>query len=175
MMWPRNGKTMLPWLVVALASILVGLGGCAEVEVVDSTPAAASPDLFGSPLPAGQEKHDLAVMAADVDPPLNYQQLILHRQSVALLVVIENMGSGTERGITVQAQLTSPEDPSLSLTREARVTSIAPGEIQIVRFSRLGEIPYRQTYRLEVTVVPLPGETDVVNNRKAFDIQIHQK
>ena len=33
----------------------------------------------------------------------------------------------------------------------------------------------RQTYNLEVSVDPTDGELDIGDNRKAFDIQIHQE
>ena len=57
----------------------------------------------------------------------------------------------------------------------ASIASIAPGEVQVVRFSRLGDIPYYQNYRLEVMVDPVAGESELGDNRKAFDIQILQE
>jgi hypothetical protein len=164
---------MFPWIAGALALILAALTACAEVEVVDTTPAASTPDAFTSPLGTDHEQHNLAVMAVDFDPPLDYQQLIIRQQSIDLLVVIENTGAFTERDVTVRAQLTTPEDPELLLTHGASVASIAPGEIQLVRFDRLGQIPYHQSYHLEVMVDPVSDETVTSDNRKAFDIQIH--
>jgi hypothetical protein len=151
------------------------MAGCAEVEVIDATPATSPPETFTSPLEEGSAEHNLSVLAVDFDPPLDYQHLILRRQSVTLLVAIENTGSHTERGVSVQVHLTSPEDPELLLTQGASMTSIAPGEIQIVPFARLGEIPYHQSYHLEVMVDALEGESTLADNRKAFDIQIHQE
>ena len=174
-MWPKNGKLMLPWIAGILLLILVTLSACAEVEVVDTTPAAGTQDPFISPPPVSHEKHNLAILAVDFDPPLTYQQLIIRRQSVALLVAVENTGTTTEQDVMVRAQLSTPENSDFLLTQGASLTSIAPGEIQIVRFARLGEIPYHQTYYLEVIVDPVDGEIDLNNNRKAFDIQIHQE
>lgn len=173
-MWPKYSKLMFLWITGAFLLILLSLAACG-VEVVDQTPAASTPDLFSSPLTVGSERHNLAVMAVEFDPPLSYQQLIVRRQSVALLVVVENTGTMTEREVTVRAQLSSPESSDFSLTQGASVTSIAPGEIQIVRFARLGEIPYYRSYLLEVAVEPVAGEVDVGDNRKAFDIQIQQE
>jgi len=173
-MWPRTGKWMLLWSASTFALLLVTLSACAEVKVVDKTPVASTPDLFTSPLTAGV-RHNLAVLAVDFDPPLSYQQLIIRRKSVALLVAVENTGSETERNVTVRAQLSSPEDADLILTQGASVASIAPGEIQIVRFARLGEIPYHQAYSLEVSVAPVDGEIDLRDNSKAYDIQIERK
>ncbi|MFN2168709.1 MAG: hypothetical protein ACK2U9_20945 [Anaerolineae bacterium] len=169
----RHSKLMLPWIAGTLVLILVALAGCAEVQVVDTTPAAADSQPFVSPLEVDPDRHDLAILGLDFDPPLDYQQLILRRQSVALLVVIENAGTTTERDLTIEARLTTPEDKTLSLTRQATVDSIAPGEIQIVRFDRLGKIPYHDTFYLDVSIVPVEGESDPDNNHKAFEIQIH--
>jgi hypothetical protein len=174
-MGSRKGRWKLPGGALALVLVLFVLVGCADVQVVDTTPAALVPQTLTSPLPEASGKPNLAVLALDFDPALNYRQLIVRRQSVALLVVIENTGSSTERNVWVRAQLSSPEDPDFLLSREAGVSSIAPGEIQIVRFSRLGEIPFHRSYRLEVMVDPVEGEQDLGDNRKAFDIQIHQE
>ncbi|MBN1661748.1 MAG: hypothetical protein JXA93_25365 [Anaerolineae bacterium] len=167
----QRARTLL-WLTSTLALMLVFLVGCAEVEVIDTTPEAEV-GVFTSPL-SEQSKHDLAVMTVEFDPPLSYQQLIARRQSVALLVVVENRGTITEREVVVEAKLTSPQDSTLSIAQEAVVGGIAPGEIRIVRFRRLDDIPYHETYRLEVAVEPVSGESNLSNNRKAFEIQIHR-
>jgi hypothetical protein len=174
-MWPKKGNLTSARIVGVLIVTLVALTGCAEVEVVDTTPAATAPGTFASPLTAGAKDHDLAVLTVEFDPPLDYQQLIIRRQSVTLLVAVENLGNTVERDVTVRAELSSPENPDLLLTQGASVASIAPGEIQVVHFSRLGEIPYHQAYHLEVVVDPVAGESELGDNRKAFDIQIHQK
>ena len=171
-MWPRNSKSKLPWITGALL-ILVLLAGCAEVEVVDKTPAASSPEQLTEPLPVDDGKHNLAVMAVDFDPPLSYKQLMVRREAVALLVVVENTGTETEQDVVVQARLSAPADPEFVLTQDASVASIAPGEVQIVRFDGLDKIPYHPAYYLEVVVVPVEGEIELSDNSKAFDIQIH--
>jgi hypothetical protein len=170
----RYSKLMRPWIAVTLVLILVFLGGCSDVEVVDTTPDAGSATPFVSPLTFDASRHDLAILGLDFDPPLDYQQLFLRKQSVALLVVIENAGTATERDLLVEAQLTTPEDQNLALNQQASVTSIAPGEIQIVQFDPLTKIPYHATFYLEVSIVPVEGESDTTNNHKALEIQIHR-
>jgi hypothetical protein len=123
---------------------------------------------------AGDETHNLAVAAVDFDPPLNYQQVIIQGRSVALLVAVENSGSHVERDVTVRLHLTSPDEEGLFQTREANMAYIAPGEVRVVRFAHLGEIPHHQTYHLEVMVEPVAGESYFSDNLRAFDIQIYQ-
>jgi len=170
----RNRRLRLFWCLGALLLVLIALTGCVEVEVRDATPAAGAPELFDSPLPGEDKEHNLAILAVDFDPPLDYQQLIIKRRSIALLVAVENRGASTERDVAVRAQLSSPEDPDLLFSQGASISSIAPGEIQVVRFARFGQIPYHQFYRLEVTVDPVEGESDLIDNSKAFDIEIRQ-
>ena len=117
----------------------------------------------------------MAVLTVDFDPPLDYEQLILHSQSVTLLVAVENTGIHTQRDVTVRAELSTPEDSELFLTRGASVESIAPGEIQIVRFARLGEIPYHQTFHLEVEPVGHgPWMTYLTVTVKPGEVFLHQ-
>jgi hypothetical protein len=114
------------------------------------------------------------VAAVDFDPPLNYQQLIIQSRSVALLVAVENSGDSIEHDVIVRLQLTSPDEAGLFQTRETSLAEIAPGEVRVVRFAHLGEIPHHQTYHLEVMIEPLDGESRYADNLRAFDIQVHQ-
>jgi hypothetical protein len=165
----------VPWIVGVLLLTLVTVAACDEVRVVDAPPESGIPEALVSPLPTGVKEHNLAVLTVEFDPPLNYQQLIFRRQSVTLLVAVENRGSSVEYDVTVRAELSTVEDPELLLTQGASVGSIAPGEIQVVRFARLGEIPYHQYYHLEVMADPVEGEDRLDDNRKAFDIEILQE
>ncbi|MCL7452631.1 MAG: hypothetical protein M8467_06240 [Anaerolineae bacterium] len=171
----RKRRLALPWVIVALMLTLLTLGACAEVNVVDITPDASRHSVFVGPPVSDPGRHDLAILAVDFDPPLDYRQRIFQQRSVALLVVIENLGTVTERDVGVWAQLSAPEDEDLLLSQDLRVGSIAPGEIQMVRFEGLGKIPFYDTYHLKVAVQPVDGESDPGNNRKAFDIEINRE
>ena len=76
--------------------------------------------------------------------------------------------------VVVLAVLTTPEDPAWHLIQDATVASIAPGEIQVLRFAPLGQIPYHRVYRLEVVVQPVEGETNLGDNHKVFDIELYR-
>jgi hypothetical protein len=174
-MWPTGAKLVLGKTSFVLVLALVTLAGCADIQVVDLTPAAVTPSTFASPLTTQSKAHDLAVLTLDFDPPLNYQQLIMRPQSAQLLVAVENRGTSTERDVIVRVELTTPEDPDMVLTQAASLASIAPGEIQVASFTRLGDLPYHQIYHLEVMVDSVNGESNLGDNRKAFDIQIHRE
>lgn len=169
-----NHSVRLLGCFVALLLTLVAITGCVEVEVRDATPAAGPSDTLTSPLPGENKEHNMAILAVDFDPPLDYQQLIILRRSIALLVAVENRGPSTERDVAVRAQLSTPEDPDISFSQGASISSIAPGEIQVVRFAGFGQIPYYQIYRLEVAVDPVEGESYLLDNSKAFDIEIRK-
>jgi hypothetical protein len=171
----RDSRFTLLCMAGAWVLVLAVLSACAEVDVVDATPAASAPEALASPLPGADQARDLAVLAVEFDPPLDYTQLIARRQAVALLVAVENIGASTEREVAVRAELTTEEDPAWRLVQDASVASIAPGEIQVVRFAPLGQIPYHHVYRLEVTVQPVEGETNLADNHKVFDIELRQE
>jgi hypothetical protein len=171
--WSRGIKSS--YLAVALLLVLLALVGCIEVEVRDATTEASTPDESTGPSPEEGIEHNLAILAVDFEPPLDYQQLIIRRRAIELLVAVENTGTSTERDVTVRARLSTPEDSDLILARGAIVASIAPGEIQVVRFGRMGRLPYHQLYHLEVLVEPVEGETSLGDNGKAFDIEIRQE
>jgi hypothetical protein len=155
--------------------LLPALAACVDVEVVDTTP---NPVISG-PSPKDQKDrgsaHDLAILAVDFDPPLDYHNLIILRQSVALLVVVENTGTTTERNVTVQAHLTSADEAQFLLEERTTTESIAPGEVQILRFTPLADIPHHANFHLEVLVDPVDGETDTSDNQRVLDIQILPK
>lgn len=163
------------WIAPVLIWFSLALYGCVEVDVLDTTPEVATPQPISSEAPPADGERNLAVLAVEFDPALDYRNLMILREQVTLLVAVENTGSRTERQVTVAAKLTSPEDPDLLLDQQAVVESIAPGEVQVVRFPRLEPIPTHWHYRLEVAVEALDGERSLGDNRKAFDIQIHRQ
>lgn len=158
------------WGAVLVAGML-SLAGCAEVRVVDSTPGAG---LLAAPpgLPTVTADHNLAIVTVDFYPPLDAAYAARIRQSLTLLVAVENTGSATEKNLSVHARLSSPDDPQLLVEQGAGVASIAPGEIQVVRFPPLKDVPLYRNYRLELAVDSVEGERNLADNQKAFDIQI---
>jgi hypothetical protein len=174
-MWSRNGSAPVLMITGMLVLASAALVGCAQVQIVDATPAAGTPIPLATLASVATQKqeHDLAILAVDFNPPLNYQQLIVGPQSLELLVAVENVGQKAEQNVTVRAELSSPDNPDMFLTQGASMARIAPGEVQIVRLGQLGAIPFHHHYHLEVVVDPVPGEIDSSNNRKAFDIQIN--
>jgi hypothetical protein len=174
-MRPSNCKGTILGMTGIVMLVLTTLTGCAGIEVLDATPAVSPPELTTARPSEGDALHNLAIQSVDFDPPLNYHQLIVQRKSLTLLVTVENLGSSPEQDVTVRAELSTSHDPELSLTQGASMASIAPGEVQVFRFSRLGAIPYHQSYRLEVSVDAVTGEQDLADNFKAFDIEIQQE
>jgi hypothetical protein len=170
----ENGKVTILGMAGVAILALASLAGCAGIEVIDATPASNSPELSAHRPSEGDGQHNLTIRSVDFYPPLNYHQLIIQQESLTLLVTIENTGSNTEHDVAVRAELSTPYDPDVSLSQGASLASIAPGQVQIVRFSRLGAIPYHQSYHLEVTVDAVSGEQNLADNLRAFDIEIQQ-
>lgn len=163
------------WLHLRRLTLIVGivvlsLTGCIRVEVVDHqeetdaetpTPSQITPD-----------EHDLAILAVDFEPQLNYDQIVNNPDSTTLLIAIENTGLSTETDVLIEAQLSADEGRTIIVERSAEIASIAPGETQVVRFSQIPRPPYRPTYQLSVRAVPVSGETNLANNLRVYDINI---
>jgi hypothetical protein len=159
---------------VTLALAMVALSGCIRVEVVDRSPSVTTAS------PAAQEEtaleHDLAVLAVDFDPPLEYDEVVALKargEGITLLVAVENTGTSAEQSVMVKVTLSGNDSKAPFLQKEGVIESIAPGEIKIVQF-RDTEIPFSYTYQLGVQVVPVAGESRVTDNQKRYDLLISQ-
>ncbi len=119
--------------------------------------------------------HAVAIMGVDFDPSLNYSE-ITSVGGVTLLVAIKNLGLATEPKVEVRARLLDPLDPArpvVLLNEEIAVRALAPDEVRVVRFSQVGDLPLRQLYQLEVELDPVPGERDLTDNARSYDILVH--
>lgn len=159
-------RRMLSLMVLGVA--LVILPGCQPfIEVVQP----------GSPLPpptVAPDERGLAIMGVDFDPPLEGGQL-LTRPGVTLLVALENQGRQTEPVAQVTARLYDPDDALGSDLANETITvrSLTPGELRVVRFTQVRDLPVRQRYKLAIEVSPVPGEQERDDNVRVYDIIVH--
>jgi hypothetical protein len=89
------------------------------------------------------------------------------------MVAIENTGLRAEQYVVVQVELFRDGAESAFLHKEGIIEAIAPGEIRIVHFED-ADIPFSYQYVLKVYVEPVPGETRVDDNSKAYDLLVTQ-
>ena len=155
--------------VMMLASL--SLAGCAEVTGVDRAPAAFD-TLSPSKTKTFVDEHDVAVLAIDFDPSLEYEQILAKGEQATLLVAVENLGLQTEAEVIVKVQLSANEDSIPILEKTCCIDTVAPGQIRIARFRGISRIPYRSAYRLKVWVPPIPGEIGIANNQRTYDLHI---
>ncbi len=113
-------------------------------------------------------------MGVDFDPPLEGGQL-LRTGGVTLLVAVENQGRVTEQAARMTARLYDPASPhGVDLASETiTVRSLAPGELRVVRFTQVTDLPVRSQYKLAVEVSPAPGERELGDNLRTYDILVH--
>ena len=114
-----------------------------------------------------------AVPGFDFDPPLEYKQIIVRGEQATLLVAVENIGLQTESDVKVKARLSAYDDDTPILEKTCRIDTIAPGQIKIARFKDIPRIPYRPVYRLQVWVLPAPGEVGMANNQRSYDLFVN--
>jgi hypothetical protein len=152
-------------LALLAAIIISSLTGCIQIEVVDHQ----EEDNAETPTP---DEHDLAILAVDFEPQLDYEQIVNNPDGITLLIAVENTGMSTETDVLIEAQLCCDEARTIIAERSAEIASIAPGETQVVRFAQIPRPPYRQAYQLSVQAVAVPGETNLANNSRIYDINI---
>lgn len=150
--------------------VLLTLTGCIRVEVVDRQKQAATET--ASPSPITPKEHDLAILAIDFEPQLDYAQIANNPDGLTLLIAVENTGLSTEKNVLIEAQLSADEGRTIIVQRSAEIASIAPGETQVVRFTQIHRPPYRPAYQLSVQVVAAPGETNLTDNVRIYDLLI---
>jgi hypothetical protein len=145
------------------------LAACtSSLEVVPDRRAPLTPVSTVTP-----RLHDLAIVAVDFDPPLDFAQ-ILSNGGVMLLVAVENRGQSVETDVRITAQLQDPNDRLRELSREAVIVGqLNAGALRMVRFTQVSDLPLRERYRLVVSVEVIAGEDDTANNSRSYDIVIH--
>jgi hypothetical protein len=159
--------------LILLSVAAIWISGCASsIQVIDRTPSTAQPT--PSPYVQDANEHNLAVLAVDFDPPLEYDEILAARnrgEGITLLVAVENTGSVTEWNVVVEVELLRGESGELILNQEGSVDAVAPGEIKLVRFKDT-EIPFSYRYQLKVRVLPVDGETRLADNAKSYDLVV---
>jgi hypothetical protein len=155
------------WAVLTVLALLVA--ACApSLEVVPDRREAQTPVSTVTP-----QQHELAIVAVDFDPPLDFAQ-IRSNGGVTLLVAVENRGQSVETDVRITAQLQDPNDGSRELSREAvMLGQLNAGALRMVRFTQVSDLPLRERYRLVVSVDAAAGEIDTANNSRSYDIVIH--
>ena len=169
-MLSRKSKSVVAFLFVALVAI--SLSGCIQIQIVDRTPVSTE----GTPFAQEQrsEEHNLAVLAVDFDPPLEYEEIMARRdrgEGITLLVAVENTGAVAEDDVVVEVELSKDKGKTLFLHKRALIDAIVPGEIKLVHFKDT-EIPFSYEYQLWVRVEPVDGEMHVIDNEKSYDLLV---
>jgi hypothetical protein len=153
-------------LTVVLAS------GCGSVEVVDRSSSALNDGMVQGHQTV--EEHDLAVLAVDFDPPLNYEDIMASKsrgEGITLLVAVENTGIRTEQNVQVRARLSERASADVYVDKQGTIETIAPGEIKIVHLNN-ADIPFSFEYTLEISVSPVEGEKRTGDNFKTYDLLV---
>jgi hypothetical protein len=157
--------------VVVTVSLLL-LAACSPAVTLLPSEAASLPAATVTP-----QQHALSILGVEFDPPLDYAQ-ILSRGGVSLLVALENRGLSTESNVRVTAQLldsTDRSEPQKLFDDTVTVKTLAPGELRVVRFPQVSELPRLDRYRLQVQVEPVPGEQNTDDNERTYEIEIRSE
>jgi hypothetical protein len=157
----------VPILIIVCLTLL----GCqSSIEIV--TPAATSVLPIVTAVP---QAHAVAIVGVDFDPALDYNQ-ILSNGGITLLVAVENRGLTAETNVVLEARLLDMADkagPRELLNDMVTIRSLAPGEVHVVRFNQVADLPVRERYKLVTELSPVRGERELSDNVRSFDILVH--
>ncbi len=111
--------------------------------------------------------HDLAMLAFQTNPGAvsvlaDGTQVIPASHTTTVSMVVENVGNQVEHNLRVWAYFTPDGATRPALTLNDFMT-LGPGATQAVTLRPLPTDPGMKG-RLDITVTPLPGETDIANN-----------
>jgi hypothetical protein len=82
-------------------------------------------------------------------------------------VGVQNSGENQEVGVKVT--LTIPAQPT-PITKNGTIDVIDPGETKIVTFSDFPDFPFGENTTVQVSVKPVPGETNTGNNSAEYPV-----
>jgi hypothetical protein len=171
---PNLAELRVVAMLLATMVCSLSLAGCTDygMDIMEQVPAplTEAPAAAAS-LPA---EHDLAILAIDFNPPLDQRDLSSEMGQVTLLIAVENRGLTQEKRVSVSAELSDVRRSETLLRQSTTLTSLAPGEVQVVRFSGISNVPYRKAYQLEVRVSPVEGEWALANNAKIYELTIKE-
>ncbi|MBI3964243.1 MAG: hypothetical protein HY329_01300 [Chloroflexi bacterium] len=122
--------------------------------------------------PSHGEWHDVALISLDFDPPIRSGRATIPPEQITLLAALDNRGNQPESQVSVTATLRAAATDEVLARSTRLVDRLAPGEVQVVRFGGLMNVPSHPRYVLHVTAHPVPGETHVANNDRTLYITI---
>jgi hypothetical protein len=82
-------------------------------------------------------------------------------------VGVQNSGENQEVGVKVT--LTIPAQPT-PITKNGTIDVIDPGETKVVTFSDFPDFPFGENTTVQVSVKPVPGETNTGNNSAEYPV-----
>ena len=166
------GRAVTFLVLILVATILLGCQPL--IEVAQPAAQVSSPGAGTAVATVAPDERNLAIMGVDFDPPLEAGQL-LATGGVTLLVAVENQGMMVEPAVRVTARLYDPDAPAKAgdLANETvTVKTLNPGELRVVRFTQVTDLPILERYKLLVEVAPAPGEKQRQDNVKTYDITV---
>jgi CARDB protein len=86
---------------------------------------------------------------------------------VSFEVGVTNSGENQEVGVKVN--LTIPAQPT-AIKKTGTIDVIDPGETKTVTFADFPDFPFQENTTVQVSVAPVPGETNTGNNTAEYPV-----
>lgn len=86
---------------------------------------------------------------------------------LAFAVGVKDSGNSQEVGIDVTLTI---EKPGAPIVKTGRIQVIDPGQVEVVTFKNLGQVPFAQKTTLKVDIAPVPNEKTISNNSGQYPV-----
>ena len=162
------GSVLSGLILIVISATLLGCQSAIEVVTPAVTPVLPA-------VTAVPQAHAVAIIDVDFEPALDYSQIVSNG-GVTLLVAVENQGLATETNVALKARLLDTADetnPRDLLNETVLIRSLSPHEVRVVRFGQVTDLPLRERYKLVAELSPVPGERELSDNARSFDILVH--
>jgi len=120
--------------------------------------------------PSGLHGSSLAytkVQPANVQLSTSTETKITVSTDVSFEVGVTNSGENQEVGVKVN--LTIPAQPT-AIKKTGTIEVIDPGETKTVTFADFPDFPFQENTTVQVSVAPVPGETNTGNNTAEYPV-----
>lgn len=144
-------------LAAVVLFVIAAVVACENLPVADpGKPADSANYSLRAP---EQDRHDIAIISVDFDPPLNKGDVAsISLDKIALLVAVDNRGNKTERDLSVEARLMGEHENDLIEKKSQTIDALAPGEAKVIRFPSFSRVRPRSNYYIKVEVTSIAGE-----------------
>jgi hypothetical protein len=168
----RNLLVLALGATIFTSVLVTGCSATAQAGLPLATPALTPAKAVNNPTLTPADTHDVRIISLHLEPAINNNGTVDTLENRTLLVAIDNNGNKAESNISVALAVKSDSDKESLISQTQNITTLAPGEVKVLKFGGLSTLPSRPAYKLIVDTVAVPGEVKTADNSKTLELII---